>query len=88
MPQGLSNLHCWLRISAYGPPASAVCVSLRALFYALLYTQGNIAMEIGYNQKEAIFFLLETNGFENLECFQDYAGFDRMVFAKLREKRD
>lgn len=71
-----------------GPDGLLVYKKIIEEAYEHLYNQGNIAMEIGYNQKEAIFSLLETNGFENLECFQDYAGFDRMIFAKLREKRD
>ena len=40
-----------------------------------------IAVEIGYNQKASVVELFESNGWENVEVRQDYAGHPRVVIA-------
>lgn len=46
---------------------------------------GWIFFEIGYNQKEDLFSLMEIYGFCGVECRQDLAGLDRVVFGKRNE---
>ncbi len=50
-----------------------------------LKTDGWIFFEIGYDQKAALFVLMEKYGFCAVECRQDLAGLDRVVFGKRKE---
>lgn len=51
-----------------------------------LKPNGEIYLEIGYDQKEDVIRLLEdTNQYKSIECIQDLAGNDRVVIAKMRE---
>lgn len=43
---------------------------------------GQLALEIGYEQGEAVCRLLAEQGFDKIELAKDYAGLDRMVFAE------
>lgn len=43
---------------------------------------GQLALEIGYEQGEAVCRLLAEQGFDRIELAKDYAGLDRMVFAE------
>ena len=43
---------------------------------------GQLALEIGYEQGEAVCRLLAEQGFDRIELVKDYAGLDRMVFAE------
>ncbi len=52
-----------------------------------LSENGKIFFEIGYNQKESVKKLLEKD-FENIICKKDYAGNDRVIFAKKRKEND
>ena len=45
---------------------------------------GYLVLEIGYNQKEEIFSLLEEVNFTG-KCIQDYAGYDRVIIATRRK---
>ncbi len=47
---------------------------------------GYLALEIGFEQAEAVGGLLRAEGFGKIEVFADYAGLNRMVFAKLDRK--
>ncbi|MCI8486868.1 MAG: peptide chain release factor N(5)-glutamine methyltransferase [Clostridia bacterium] len=52
--------------------------------YKFLKPDGEIFLEIGYNQKEDVIRLLEnTNQYKNIKCIQDLAGNDRVVNAKM-----
>lgn len=54
--------------------------------YKFLKPNGEIYLEIGYDQKEDVIRLLEdTNQYKSIECIQDLAGNDRVVIAKMRE---
>lgn len=44
---------------------------------------GHLALEIGCGQAEDVCRLLRQTGFDKIEVFQDYAGLDRMVFARI-----
>ncbi len=46
---------------------------------------GWLFFEIGYNQKQDLFALLETAGFGCLMCKQDFAGLDRVICGKKNE---
>ncbi|CDI48359.1 peptide chain release factor N(5)-glutamine methyltransferase [Clostridium tetani] len=50
----------------------------------LLNPEGTIAFEIGYDQKEEVSCILESNGFVNIECYKDLAGLDRVVLGTLK----
>ncbi|BDR65907.1 release factor glutamine methyltransferase [Clostridium tetani] len=50
----------------------------------LLNPGGTIAFEIGYDQKEEVSYILESNGFVNIECYKDLAGLDRVVIGILK----
>ncbi|QBD84048.1 peptide chain release factor N(5)-glutamine methyltransferase [Clostridium tetani] len=50
----------------------------------LLNSGGTIAFEIGYDQKEEVSCILESNGFVNIECYKDLAGLDRVVIGTLK----
>lgn len=39
--------------------------------------------EIGYDQGEAVQRLMEQAGYREVECVQDFAGLDRVVFGTL-----
>lgn len=43
---------------------------------------GFLAYEIGYNQGEAVTTILENEGYESIELFQDLAGNNRVIIAK------
>ncbi len=47
-----------------------------------LKDDGMLAFEIGYNQKESIFKILDANGFNNHYCVKDFNGFDRVIIAR------
>ena len=47
-----------------------------------LNEDGMLAFEIGYNQRESIFEILDENGFENRYCIKDFNGFDRVIIAR------
>lgn len=52
----------------------------------LLLPGGILMMEIGYDQKKAVFSLLrETGAFSRAICLKDLAGLDRMIIAKKEE---
>lgn len=59
-------------------------------FYRLIAQQapkylaegGQLALEIGCEQGEAVCRLLAEQGFDRIELAKDYAGLDRMVFAE------
>lgn len=48
----------------------------------LLRPNGLFALEIGYDQAEAVIGLAEAAGLEAIECAQDLAGHDRVVLGK------
>lgn len=50
----------------------------------ILNNEGSIAFEIGYDQKEEVSCILESNGFVNIECYKDLAGLDRVVLGTLK----
>lgn len=47
-----------------------------------LNEDGMLAFEIGYNQRESIFQILDENGFNNHYCIKDFNGFDRVIIAR------
>lgn len=47
-----------------------------------LNEDGMLAFEIGYNQRESIFQILDENGFKNHYCIKDFNGFDRVIIAR------
>ncbi|KAB2953819.1 peptide chain release factor N(5)-glutamine methyltransferase [Heliorestis acidaminivorans] len=47
----------------------------------LLHPEGLMALEIGYNQGQAIKKLLQQSGFTNIQIHQDYQNHDRIVTA-------
>ena len=47
-----------------------------------LNEDGMLAFEIGYNQRESIFEILDENGFENHYCIKDFNGFNRVIIAR------
>lgn len=47
-----------------------------------LKKEGFLAYEIGYNQGEAVTTILENEGYESIELFQDLAGNNRVIIAK------
>ena len=54
--------------------------------YKFLKLNGEIYLEIGYDQKEEVIKLLEnTNKYEDIVCIKDLAGNDRVVISKMRE---
>lgn len=55
-------------------------ISKKAKMY--LKKGGFLAYEIGYNQGEAVTTILENEGYESIELFQDLAGNDRVIIAK------
>ena len=44
---------------------------------------GRLLFEIGYDQGEAVQRLMEQAGYREVECVQDFAGLDRVVFGTL-----
>ena len=44
---------------------------------------GQLFFEIGYDQGEAVQRLMEQAGYREVECVQDFAGLDRVVFGTL-----
>lgn len=56
------------------------CIAQQAPKY--LAEGGQLALEIGYEQGEAVCRLLAEQGFDRIELAKDYAGLDRMVFAE------
>lgn len=53
---------------------------------SFLSEDGLLMMEIGYDQGEALFRLLTDEGYKEVEIRKDYAGLDRMAFAKWKGK--
>ncbi|WP_461207575.1 peptide chain release factor N(5)-glutamine methyltransferase [Clostridium sp. DL1XJH146] len=49
----------------------------------VLNKNGLLAYEIGYDQKDDVFRIMEQNGFKKLECVKDLAGNDRVIIGKL-----
>lgn len=49
-----------------------------------LTERGAIAVEIGYNQGEAVSSIAGQNGFENIRVIKDLSGLDRVVTAVLK----
>ena len=49
--------------------------------YGILKSGGLIAFEVGHNQAQAVAYILENNGFLNIEITKDLAGIDRVVTA-------
>ena len=45
---------------------------------------GQLFLEIGSGQRNAVEKLLSDKGFTDISCRQDYAGLDRVVYAKTR----
>ena len=75
----------------FKPPRSALFGGDDGLyFYRKIINQasdylnedGMLAFEIGYNQRESIFEILDENGFENRYCIKDFNGFDRVIIAR------
>lgn len=48
---------------------------------AHLKTDGLLAMEIGYDEKDAVLEILKQNGFIDVSCQQDLSGKDRVVMG-------
>ena len=48
-----------------------------------LNKDGYLLLEIGYDQKEDVMAILQSNGYRNVECKKDYAGHDRVVIARM-----
>lgn len=48
---------------------------------------GFIGLEIGYDQREAVSNLLEDAGFEGITCYNDLAGHNRAIIARLKPNR-
>lgn len=49
---------------------------------AYLNQDGILAFEIGYDQKEAIFEILDGYGYKKHYCRKDFNGFDRVIIAR------
>ena len=47
---------------------------------------GGLALEIGWQQREAVTALLEANGWVEIRCKKDFGGNDRCILAKKMEK--
>ena len=47
-----------------------------------LTPEGQVALEIGYDQGKAVTELMEQNGFTDVRRFRDYAGLDRVVIGR------
>ena len=43
---------------------------------------GTLALEIGWQQREAVTALLEANGWADIACRKDFGGNDRCVTAR------
>lgn len=48
---------------------------------------GKIALEIGYDQREAVCALLAENGFTEVVCRRDYGGNDRVIIGRIEDSR-
>ncbi len=48
-----------------------------------LQSNGAIAVEIGYNQKESVMKLFEVEGYKEIYCKKDYLGNNRVVVARI-----
>ena len=46
---------------------------------------GALALEIGWQQREAVEALLEANGWVDITCRKDFGGNDRCVMARRAE---
>ena len=40
-------------------------------------------LEIGYNQKNAVEYILKTNNYKSTICLKDFAGNDRVIIASV-----
>lgn len=64
------------------------------LFYRRILQEGRdvikengwLLFEIGYDQKDAVSTLMEEAGFCETECIRDYAGMDRVVIGKKKQR--
>ena len=45
--------------------------------------KASLVMEIGFDQKVAVTKLLKTNSYQEINCYQDLAGHDRIMTAKI-----
>lgn len=48
-----------------------------------LETNGFLALEIGYNQKEKVEQILKENGYKNIYCLKDLAGNNRVIVSQI-----
>lgn len=48
-----------------------------------LKTNGTVALEIGWDQKNQVVEIFEQNGFKNIECYKDLSKNDRVVLGEL-----
>lgn len=55
-------------------------ISKKALNY--LKINGILAFEIGYNQAEAVFSILTSLNYKDIEVIKDYSGNDRVIIAR------
>lgn len=53
--------------------------------FQYLKSGGYLMFEIGYDQGEKVFDLMQLNGYQEIEILQDLAGLDRVVIGKRRE---
>lgn len=52
--------------------------------FAFLKPQGRIALEIGYDQKDAVNKLFSNGFYKNIVCEKDFASHDRFIFLELQ----
>ena len=51
---------------------------------SLFKPRRSYSFEIGYDQKEEVSCILESNEFINIECYKDLAGLDRVIIGMLK----
>ncbi|MDP3562739.1 MAG: peptide chain release factor N(5)-glutamine methyltransferase [Legionellaceae bacterium] len=52
--------------------------------YNRLLPNGLLLLEHGYNQRQAVDRMLHEHGYQNIECWQDWQGHDRISSARRR----
>ncbi|MFZ2620213.1 MAG: HemK/PrmC family methyltransferase, partial [Alphaproteobacteria bacterium] len=67
-----------------GPDGLDIYRSLIPQAYAKLHAGGLLALEIGYQQQAAVKALLEPTQWQDINCYQDLAGHDRVIVAIRR----